>query len=48
LLDSKKSELLNLGYGRGYSILEVVQTSRKIIKDFPFSIKIFYKILEIL
>jgi UDP-glucose 4-epimerase len=36
LLETGKSEILNLGYGSGYSVLEVVERARKIIKNFKY------------
>ncbi|MEO0143380.1 MAG: UDP-glucose 4-epimerase GalE [candidate division WOR-3 bacterium] len=36
LLENKKSEIINLGYGRGYSVLEVVELANKILKPFKY------------
>ncbi len=36
LIENKRSEIINLGYGKGYSVLEVVELSNKILKPFKY------------
>ncbi len=36
LIENKRSEIINLGYGKGYSVLEVVKLANKILKPFKY------------
>lgn len=36
LIETKKSDIFNLGYGKGYSVLEVVELANKVLKPFKY------------